>query len=1092
MKKTRKRLCAILLALLIGCFLMPLTAAADGAYSSGTYTFQTVACDPTGIVHFTPGEYTFDYPEGAEMATMTVNGSSVVFKIPAIGNIDHDLTIYGKFDKNYYTARTPGWKDPERNLQYIGSISGSFTIGKFRTNDSYTVLKKDETYASSVSDFDNDKICRWFECNVGQLASTSYVIIHLAGHSSETYPDGTEVGDTASVAISLKNLVSNASQTHTGYASTDPGEDEGVDFAAIGGGVAVAIGVGAALAGGKKKNNKNSKKNVGYKMYVYKDFGDAIRKGAPGVKVCARVTQTVDGRETDSFELTQSIKCSGENLKVTPAGPSGKYFTALVSAGADSAEGEGAVTFTAATPGGVFTRNVIFRIVGEPSIVFPRDTEDGRLDMSVSDDTVELIAGLGGREKLRFMFRDATEEPVGIRFGESNGLRITSEKDTRYQFTYYAAIDNNTSPVEKENGIFAEEEKRRITIYAKFPDGREVTGYFTVNLYPDGLYVYVPKDKKKDGNLLVDTLPQEMGGDWNGAITIPYTSFDLFVTYTDADGRAVIKKNPAMGHKDKLTDDGRYGRTFTDNFTFKIHHAGSAGIEFNPGETLPELGEPYYAKMMLSSSVDGRTFEGELPMALSGEKPKLPSVIEWEKAYELLKRDIRYFGVDGEPHLRELIREARAKTLSASDLEHIRHYLLLCAVSYYEKDSREYEKIDAVMTRYIVVSSALVKAGDLAVEFLITQVWPKELGGTVAAKFINPLKNMLCNYIGQYISVYGGEPERGEIESMSFARTLIESVQAALEESITGDMKPNPEQLGYIVAAYLMVCFLKHYYGDDPHEKGDIYRSMIAAGRDLTFAKIKAWFSGVIKNASETVINKVGQFCGTFYKGMFSNSVQNIVKTAGDKAFQQSIRASMESGGLSAAQYAIARGLKTAAMDKEGVIQKWIVDTGAKNVSEVVNATASLAAGSALNFLTGTNKEGEVYGVTVEDVITEYIAERWKTVGVKVYNMLDNPLDASVRIEDGCLKFGVFDYRIEFPVRENIPVMVDAIFTVCFDWMKSLWNAAVNPPVSAEDLRDRIERNTDVLDEQLERLNNMKPVEFTKDGNYTMWGGGSE
>ena len=546
-----------------------------------------------------------------------------------------------------------------------------------------------------------------------------------------------------------------------------------------------------------------------------------------------------------------------------------------------------------------------------------------------------------------------------------------------------------------------------------------------------------------------------------------------------------------MKHEEKLIDDGKYGNTFKNNFTFKIHHAGTSGIDFNPNETLPELGEPYYAGMKFSANADGRTFEGLLPLALSGEKPKLPSVVAWEEAYAKLKKDVRYFGLDNDPHLKELIREVRAKNVSASDLEHVRRYLLLCAVSYYEKCNREYEKIDAVMSRYIVVSSAMVKAGDLAIEFLITKVWPKELGGGIFAKFVLPLKDMFCTYAGQRLSFFAGEPERGEFESVSLIGSLTDSVLAALEESITGKMKPDPDTLGYIVAAYIFISFLKHYFGDDPYEKGDIYRSMVAAGKDLTFAKIKAWFAGEISKATGAVFDKIGKFFGTYFKSLCSGSVQKIVNAAGDKAFQASIRESIQStGGVSTVQYILAKGLKTTAMETEATVQRWIINEGAKNVSEIVGQTTSMAVGTATNLLFGgTNKDGEVYGVTVEDVITGYIAERWKAVGVKVYNMINNPLDSSIRVEDGCLKLGVCGYYIEFPIAENLPVIIDSVFTVCFDWMKSLWDAMVDPPTTVEDLRDRLEKNTDVVEEQVRRLENMKPIEFRKEANYTPWGG---
>ena len=138
MRKSKKTVCIVLLAVLLSCCFLPFAASAE---KSVTTTFQTVGCNDTGTINFVQGKYTNDYPQGAEMATMTITGNSVVFHIPAIGNIDHDLTIHGKIDPNYYTKMTPGWKDPERNLQNIGSISGSFSTKYLTTSDNFNVYK---------------------------------------------------------------------------------------------------------------------------------------------------------------------------------------------------------------------------------------------------------------------------------------------------------------------------------------------------------------------------------------------------------------------------------------------------------------------------------------------------------------------------------------------------------------------------------------------------------------------------------------------------------------------------------------------------------------------------------------------------------------------------------------------------------------------------------------------------------------------------------------------------------------------------------------------------------------------------------------
>ena len=168
-------------------------------------------------------------------------------------------------------------------------------------------------------------------------------------------------------------------------------------------GISAAGAIAAAGALGSSSGNKGSgeEKKKRYRMYVYKGFGDAIAKGTAPVKIYARISQIIDGKEYDCPEQTERIRIAGTNLTVKPSGMEGAYMSAeLIADPATEAE-EGTVTFTLAGPGGSIKRNVIFRLVGEPSIAFPRGPVDGRWDTTVSEDKVQMVAGEGGKERLR-------------------------------------------------------------------------------------------------------------------------------------------------------------------------------------------------------------------------------------------------------------------------------------------------------------------------------------------------------------------------------------------------------------------------------------------------------------------------------------------------------------------------------------------------------------------------------------------------------------------------------------------------------------------------------------------------------------------
>ena len=997
---------------------------------------------------------------------------------------------------------------------------------KFAFYTNIRVVHRDGRWLDGAEDFvwpeeTGDAVISSWEYTVQEGDELIYADVYARSHLSN-YWTGEEKAVIFTYRFEL--LVSDSGfilQTETSDAQEDPGEDEGTEIHSgivepekpakpsggseskapdagtialtVGGAVAAGAVVGGAAAGGHREDKSTEdEKKKRYKMYVYKDFGDFIRKGAAPVYVYARISQIIDGKEYDCPEQTAKIAVSGENLSVRSAGKQGAYMAAEVSAAADTRETQGTVTFTLNGPGGTFRRNIVFRLTGEPRIAFPGDTPDGRWDLGVRNDTADLIGGRGGHTRLRFVFLDAAEEPRTVRFSASDGLRVAPEKDTRLQFTYYAVIDDRTAPIQKEGGIFAREDERPVTILAEFPDGTTVSDRFTVRLWPDGLYVTLPKDKNirgqvKNGRLEVETVPTVMGGDWNGDETIPATPFELCVGATDDKGSAAVHRNVAARFS-PLDDGGAYGNTFKGNFRYEIRR-NSFGHDFCPGDTLPAMYDPYLAQTEVSCEVGGQQYAGVLPLSLIGEKPRKPSSAVWQQAYEKLKKDVLYFGVGADPQLRAMLRDAHLH--SAGELEYTRYYLLLSAVLYYESCSREYEKIDAVLSRCVVVSGALVKAGDYACEYLLTRVWPKELGGGIAAKFLNPLKNMYFNWVGQFVGP--GSELNGDYESLPFFQTLLQGTEEALEESITGDMKPSPENLGYVVATYLMVCFVKHYYGlsDDPGVKGDVYRSLIAAAKDLTFMKFKSWLSGVIQSGSALLVESLGKFCGTVFQGLCTDSMQRAMKLAGDTAFQDSVRQSIQNGGLSTAQYLAAKAGKVAAIQAEQAFQQKLINDGAKVVTKgatkVIGAAvegADYVLGAALNYAVGgSRKDGSALGVTVPEVLIGYVQDRWGVKGAQVFQRAADAAYGAmpVRVEDGQLIFAVpgVGYEVCLPVMENVPALVDAAFAICFDWVKIIFEMS-EKPMTPQDLRDRLEQNTAIVEQQRQIIENLPPIEFRK------------
>ena len=920
-------------------------------------------------------------------------------------------------------------------------------------------------------------------------------------------------------------------QTETSPADVNPGEDEGVEInpeiiepsspkktdAVTAAAVSVTGALAAAGALGSSSGEKGSEeeKKKRYRMYVYKGFGDAITKGAKPVKIYARVSQIIDGKEYDCPEQTEKISVSGQNLTVRPTGIEGAYMSAELTADPATEAEEATVTFTLSGPGGSIRRNVVFRLVGEPQIAFPGGPVDGRWDTTVCEDTVQMVAGEGGREKLRFVIFDAMEEPKVIQFHDNDGFIIDCEKDPKMGFTYYALIDNKTDRAEKAADIFADKEDREIVIEAVFEDGTRIRNSFTVELYPEDLSVIPNKDIVKNDHLIIDT--KENPEAKEGYAKIPPVIFDFTVCYVDEKGKAVIKKNPSCTVEDP-TDNGRYGRLFSDNFEYRTSHMGAAGVALFPLNTLPCLPEPYEAEMTVKHDTGRLHFEGVIPLSVSGERPSRPSSAEWQSAYNWLMRDIRYFGIDNNEELSAFLRNIGDH--SAAEIADVRKAIIEAGVSFYDEYGEAYNQFSDLMSKYLVVAGCLVKAGDYALEYIFKFYFAGF--GHITAKFLNPLKNLLATYIGEYMA-------NGNLdEAPDFLETVLKSSEEALSAAITGmffgdDLKggvdttlslgtrtmritapPVTEQikeiLGYVVAVYLLTSFARHYNYGPGEEKGDVYRSTIAAAADLGYASLKAWFLDYVTRYCSGLFERIGKYCGELYRKMCGQKIAEAAQKAGREAFESEIRLGLKTDlrGLTRESLESARAAREAAAQAETKFQQELAGDVAKKLGEVgagadkwikdfredTGDLGNVGAGQILNYLMGGSKDDESAsrGTDVKDVIYESLNEWLGIKPGKIYSgpLSANPMDVSLRVEDGKIIIGMLGYYAEIHILENISALCDLMYESFFSWLSALWQATTPSTDyrSIPDMRDQMRNSVEIiskeLDAQKQRLENLQ------------------
>ncbi|WP_035771654.1 hypothetical protein, partial [Butyrivibrio sp. FCS006] len=728
-------------------------------------------------------------------------------------------------------------------------------------------------------------------------------------------------------------------------------------------GAAVAAGAvgaaGAAAKGsGKKKSQKKEKKKEEkkedkrstYKMYVYKDFGDTLKRGDEEKFVYARIEETTwDKRVFTNEKLTSQISVSSmtDALIVSDAGMTvNGYEAASVVAPKEVEKSKGTVTFQFTGEGGVFTRNVVFNIVGEkPYIIYPKLGDDGSswLESNQPGEAV-FIAGAGGEEKVMFYIKDAVEDPIDIDFDAGPEFDVTYQKEEKYKCGYYAVIRNLSNEMEKGNGIIADKVIKTIGVSAKFKDGSVTNSEFYVELYPDGLSV-VPNTKYfKDDFFQVSTVAED--NPKPGDIPIMPSSFEVLVCYADSrTGEAKIFKNPSLSCQDP-DDEGKYGNTFKENFEYWIDYTTSGGYFFYPKCTLPMFGKPYEAKMkLIYKGKDGTNFDGDIPIQFWGERPKPASEATIrEEELKSLKKAIQEFGLDNNPNLKIML--SNIEYYSASDIRFVRSYVLLLGVQFYREESRVNTDFGNLCDKYVVVSSALVKAGDYAVQVILEVKFGAN--GKIAAAFINPFKNMLCEYVGQYIGL-GAEPGT-DIEVDSFWKVLTGAVRDALGEYMTGKKKPEPEAMGYVVAAYMLYAFSNHYFHGKKEVKGDVYRSVLAATGDLSLTLFKSWLSDEVEKWLKGVkLQEFGEWCAKKLEGFFSGITQQAMKAAGDKAFEKGIRSQIE-GGIGWAEYALAKSSKELAQDNAKNIMEMFVYYADKTAPDAIEKLANISLAAVCNY----------------------------------------------------------------------------------------------------------------------------------------------
>ena len=409
-------------------------------------------------------------------------------------------------------------------------------------------------------------------------------------------------------------------------------------------GAAGAAAAGSALKGDPKEAEEEKKR---YRMYVGKDFGDTIRKGAAPVVVRARIAEIGrDNVEKYRPDLSERISVMGNGINLASARVNGYYLEAYVYVDENSTLNEGTLTFTYAGEGGTFKNNIIFKLAGKPYLRFPEFTAGGTTWVLNADKYVDMIAGDDKTYPVMFYFEDAVSRPKTIRFNNDTTFDV-SVRDAERINTYYADIVNHSS-VQDENGFsFPSLTEKTVHIYAEFDNGDTAEGDINIRIYPEGLFIKASQDRIENERLLINAYEDKIfyGDDVEPTPRFIPTRLNIMLALSTDEGAEVIDGDKAGVKIGSFIGEEGPGMGLAEKLECEISNVGSQ-YSIVSKKAFVEGDKPFYMQLPVSCEYQGRSYERNIPVRVIGAKPE--PMQDWEKEYRKVLYAIKRYIEDGE------------------------------------------------------------------------------------------------------------------------------------------------------------------------------------------------------------------------------------------------------------------------------------------------------------------------------------------------------------------------------------------------------------------------------------------------------------
>ena len=668
----------------------------------------------------------------------------------------------------------------------------------------------------------------------------------------------------------------NAGITHN--AGVNSGEDEGVSvpgaivIGVISGGATIA-GAAAALGGSGGSDGSYGDKNgqKAYKMYVQKDFGDAIRRGSDKpVIIRARMAEVdPDGSERDRNDLTERIGVSAEGMTVHGTALAGRYREATVSVPKEYDKDSASIAFDFAGEGGSFTNTVVFRVIDGPELKFI-DESDGTLYHNGCG--IDAIPGDGFTYTERFMILDA---PTAPKLSDISAVN-TGEFDVKFELTdqpsvYRMNVTNNTKP-DSDRDVFARPKEKNFEINVAVEGEKEpLKGYVTMKLYPEGITVASAQEGKKNGvkYVRVQAYEKEYVGDLDRKWQVSEIKFTLAVKGRD---RAIVDPGEAKYNFEKLKGAGGLGmradkeQCLAEKYEYKEAYGDwndKFTYTFEPNAALGEPADGTFMMVLLPASCeyDGKTYDAEIPLRLRGKDPD--PMGDWEKEYKELERRIEQYSLP--ENKAKLVHDLKICALdpkaSVSELRATSKWILREYMAYWTTQQKR-DQAEASMYNVIVNVLEWTKfAGDCAFSFLVSAY-----AGPVADALISPAKDFIMGAIGEVIAArnYG---EEIDVDKFEFSKNLAAAGDNLVSNSI--DLT-NWRKAAATLGGYFCYCAVKNYLLKlREKNESDFYGALCEAFKDMTAAALKSKAGELIGKwlkESKSFQEKIGPKIASWFK----------------------------------------------------------------------------------------------------------------------------------------------------------------------------------------------------------------------------------